>query len=222
MIENVNLRDQIYEILREMILRREIVPGQKIIEEELAKKIGVSRTPLREALCRLENDRIVEILPRRGASVRELSRETIIETLEIREVLEGLITRLATQNQTKRIITQLKTCLNNIIQVPDTPDNLIRFSHADEKFHAILLHASRNEMLMNYMANIDMHMRFIRIRTVTIPKRAKKTVAEHYKILDAIESRDANKAEKMMRQHNASVRKWAIENMDLILQPPVL
>ena len=77
-IESVNLKDQIYEIIRDMILRRDINPGEKIVEDDLSKQIGVSRTPLREALSRLENEGIVKIIPRRGAFVSELSKTTII------------------------------------------------------------------------------------------------------------------------------------------------
>ena len=88
-VNKKNLRDQIYEIIRDMILRREIEPGGKIIEKELASKIGVSRTPLREALCRLENEKIIKSIPQRGAFVQKQSKETIIEVLLIREVLEG-------------------------------------------------------------------------------------------------------------------------------------
>ena len=76
-INRQNLRDQIYEIIRDMILRREIKPGEKIIEKEFAKKIGASRTPLREALCRLENEKIVKMIPQRGAFVQKQSKKMV-------------------------------------------------------------------------------------------------------------------------------------------------
>ncbi|MBU2646087.1 MAG: GntR family transcriptional regulator [bacterium] len=213
-IESVNLRDQIYEIIRDMILRRDINPGEKIVEDDLSKQIGVSRTPLREALCRLDNEGIVKIIPRRGAFVSELSQTTIIEVLQIREVLEGLVTRLAAENMTKKVLGQLRASLDNIRDTPDAPEHLIKFTHADEKFHDILLAASRNTMLQNFMSNINTHLRFIRIRTVVIPNRAKKTVNEHYTILDAIEQKDVARAEELMRQHITSVRNYAIKHID--------
>ncbi|MBT4268889.1 MAG: GntR family transcriptional regulator [Deltaproteobacteria bacterium] len=213
-IESVNLKDQIYEIIRDMILRRDINPGEKIVEDDLSKQIGVSRTPLREALSRLENEGIVKIIPRRGAFVSELSKTTIIEVLQIREVLEGLVTRLAAENMTKKILGQLKASLDYIKDTPDEPEHLIKFTHADEKFHSILLTASKNQMLQNFMSNINMHLQFIRIRTVVIPNRAKKTVNEHYMILDAIEQKNIEKAEELMRQHITSVRDYAIQHID--------
>jgi DNA-binding GntR family transcriptional regulator len=215
-IENVSLRDQIYEIIREMILRREIEPGQKIVEEELAGKIGVSRTPLREALCRLENEGIINFIPRRGAFVRELTRETLIEVLELREVLEGLVTRLAVEYMDGDTLAELQKCLDDIHNTPDHGAHLIKYTHADETFHKLLLSVCPNRMLKSSMSTINMHLQFIRIRTVVIPDRAKKTVEEHYQILAAIQQKDADLAETLMRKHIASVRSYAIENADLI------
>jgi len=212
-ISNVNLRDQIYEIIRGMILRREIGPGNKIIEENLARKIGVSRTPLREVLLRLESEGIVQIIPRRGAFIREKSKEQIIEVLEIREVLEGLVTRLASQNIDGATLKKIKGKLSAIRDMPDEKENLIKFTHADEEFHAQLLHACRNEMLKNMMETINTHLQFIRLRTVVLPGRARRTVFEHYDIISAIENKDAKKAENLMRKHIASVRDYAVQNI---------
>ncbi len=212
-IANVNLRDQIYEIIRGMILRREIGPGEKIVEENLAKKIGVSRTPLREVLFRLESEGIVQIIPRRGAFIREKSKEQIIEVLEIREVLEGLVTRLASNNIDNATLKEIKTKLASIKDIPDEEANLIKFTLADEEFHAHLLNACHNDMLKNIIGTINMHLQFIRLRTVVLPGRAKRTISEHYDIVTAIENKDAKKAEKLMRKHIASVRDFAIRNI---------
>ncbi|MBU0544519.1 MAG: GntR family transcriptional regulator [Proteobacteria bacterium] len=213
-IENINLRDQIYEILRDMILQREIGPGEKIGEEELSKKIGVSRTPFREALYRLEGEGIIEIIARRGAFVRRQSRATIIEVLEIREVLEGLVVRLVALNLSDKTLGQLQKCLDNIKDTPDEPSQLIKFTHADEEFHQLLLDACQNQMLKNLMATVNIHLQFIRLRTVVIPGRAKKTIREHYEILDAVAQKDASKAEALMRRHIASVREYATEHIE--------
>ena len=88
LIDNPNLRGQTYKILKNMIITREILPGKKIIEETLAQEVGVSRTPIREALFRLEHEGIVEIVPRRGAFVVKQSKDDIVEIMQIREVLE--------------------------------------------------------------------------------------------------------------------------------------
>ena len=107
-VESPNLRDQTYDIIKNMIIVREIEPGKKINEEQLAKEIRVSRTPIREALCRLENEGIVKIIPRRVAFVADLNEINVSEILLIREVLEGLVARLATENMDEKTLDKLK------------------------------------------------------------------------------------------------------------------
>ena len=213
-VNKQSLRDQIYEIIRDMILRREIRPGEKILEKEFAKKIGVSRTPLREALCRLENEKIVKIIPQRGAFVQKQSKNKVVEVLLIREVLEGLVARQATQNIDKKTLTKLRKCLDKIQNTPDEENFLIKFTHADEEFHALLLEVCQNGMLNSMMELVNTHLKIIRLRTVVIPGRAKKTVAEHNEILKAIESKDEQAAENLMRKHIHSVRNYAIKNIE--------
>ena len=213
-ITNPNLRDQIYDILKNMIVLREIKPGEKINEEQLARQTGVSRTPIREALCRLENEKIVKMIPRRGAYVRQQSPETIREVLEVREALEGLVSRLATRHMDERLLEKLRKCLAHINAVPDEACYLTNYTHADVQFHSLLLAASRNQMLQKMMETVNTHLQIIRLRTVVLPGRAKKTVEEHHTILTAMAERDEKAAEKRMREHIASVRVDAINHID--------
>ena len=213
-VNKQSLRDQVYEIIRDMILRREIKPGEKILEKEFAKKIGASRTPLREALCRLENEKIVKIIPQRGAFVQKQSKEKVIEVLLIREVLEGLVARQATQNMDPETLVKLRACLDQINNTPDNDRHLISFTHADEEFHALLLGVCQNSLLKSMMGIVNTHLKIIRLRTVVIPGRAKKTVAEHFEILKAVESKDEKAAESLMRDHIESVRNHAIKNIE--------
>ena len=213
-IESQNLRDRIYEIIRDMILHRELEPGEKIIEEEMAERIGVSRTPLREALLRLETDGIVKFIPRRGAFVRRQNKQKIIEVLEVREVLEGLVARLAAQKMDSQNLSRLRACLERINETQDTDDQLIRFTHADEEFHSILLDACGSGMLQNMMSTVNTNLKFIRLRTAVIPGRARRTVAEHYPIMEAIAKKDDRQAERLMRVHIASVTKYALKNIE--------
>ena len=216
-IENPNLRDQAYEIIKNMIILREITPGKKINEEYLAGEIQVSRTPIREALCRLENEGIVKIIPRRGAFVAELSETNVGEILLIREVLEGLVARLATENMDEKTLEKLRKALEKIGAVPENERDLINYNRSEVDFHALLLDATNNQMLKSMMEMVNAHLQIIRLRTVVIPHRAKKTVSEHYRILKAIENRDADAAEKLMRQHVRSVREVALKNINGIV-----
>jgi DNA-binding GntR family transcriptional regulator len=216
-IESPNLRDQTYDIIKNMIIVREIEPGKKINEEQLAKEIQVSRTPIREALCRLGNEGIVKIIPRRGAFVADLTEINVSEILLIREVLEGLVARLAAENIDEKTLEKLRKTLEKVSTTPEKNRDLINYTRSEVNFHALLLSATNNQMLKNMMEIVNAHLQIIRLRTVVIPQRAQKTVKEHQQILKAIENRDASAAEELMRQHVRSVREVALKNIEAIV-----
>lgn len=216
-VESPNLRDQTYGIIKNMIIVREIEPGKKINEEQLAKEIRVSRTPIREALCRLENEGIVKIIPRRGAFVADLNEINVSEILLIREVLEGLVARLATENMDEKTLDKLKKALDNVSTLSEEDRDLITYTRSEVDFHALLLSASNNQMLKSMMEIVNAHLQIIRLRTVVIPERAQKTVKEHHRILKAIEKGDANAAEELMRKHVRSVREVALKNLEAMV-----
>ena len=141
-IDNTNLRDQTYDIIKNMIILREIEPGKKINEEHIAKEIQVSRTPIREALCRLENEGIVKIIPRRGAFVSDLNETNVREILLIREVLEGLVVRLAVENMDSKTLEKLRKALEKVSIIPEEDRDLINYTRSEVDFHSILLSAS--------------------------------------------------------------------------------
>ena len=216
-IDNTNLRDQTYDIIKNMIILREIEPGKKINEEHIAKEIQVSRTPIREALCRLQNEGIVKIIPRRGAFVCDLTETNVREILLIREVLEGLVVRLAVENMDSKTLEKLKKALEKVSTIPEEDRDLIKYTRSEVDFHALLLGASNNQMLKNMMEIVNAHLQIIRLRTVVIPERAQKTVREHRQILEAIEKGDADSAEELMRKHVRSVREVALRNIEAII-----
>ena len=216
LIERPNLRGQVYDILKRMIILKQISPGEKINEEQLAERIGVSRTPIRGTLFRLEHEGIVEIIPRRGAYLISQSKEKVIDILQVREVMEGLVARLATENMNEQTLNRLRNSLRKISSTENNEDMLLKYPAADEEFHSLLLGACKNGVLKSMMEVINIHLQVIRLRTVVLPGRAKQTVTEHYKILEAIEKGDAPGAEKIMQKHVESVRKDALENIELM------
>ena len=216
-VDTTNLSDQTYDIIKNMIILREIEPGKKINEEHIAKEIQVSRTPIREALCRLDNEGIVKIIPRRGAFVSDLTETNVKEILLIREVLEGLVVRLAVENMDAKTLEKLRTALEKVGTLPEKDRDLIHYTRSEVDFHALLLAASNNQMLNNMMEIVNAHLQIIRLRTVVIPERAQKTVKEHHQILKAIENGDADTAEELMRKHVRSVREVAIRNIEAMV-----
>lgn len=214
--ERTNLRDQVYDILKRRIIFKEIESGKKINEEELAKSLDVSRTPIRETLLRLEHEGIVKIIPRRGAFVVSQSKEKVIDLFQVREVMEGLVARLATKNMNHELLDRLKLCLEKVSSGNGDNNRLLKYTPADVEFHAILLEASDNELLKNMMESVNAHLQMVRLRTVALPGRPEQTVQEHYEIAAAIEKKDSTLAEKLMRKHVASVRRDAQKNMPLM------
>jgi DNA-binding GntR family transcriptional regulator len=139
-----------------------------------------------------------------------------MDILQVREVLEGLVARLATENMEERILNRLRNCLKKISSTKNDEDMLLKYPAADVEFHSLLLDASKNDVLKNMMEIVNSHLQVIRLRTVVLPGRAKQTVKEHYEILGAIEKGSAPSAEGMMRKHVESVRKDALKNIDLM------
>jgi DNA-binding GntR family transcriptional regulator len=217
LIDNPNLRGQTYKILKNMIITREIQPGKKICEETLAREIGVSRTPIREALCRLEHEGIVKSIARRGSFVTMPSRENIIEILQIREVLEGLVVRLVIPHLQPADIQNLRDCLEKLRSTPEDARHVIEYTDSEVEFHDILLKKCPNAMLRQMMEMVHAHLQIIRLRTVILPGRAQKTLDEHLQILEAVGKGNAEAAELLMRRHVASVKAVALEHMDAMV-----
>lgn len=218
LIDNPNLRGQTYKILKNMIITREILPGKKIIEETLAQEIGVSRTPIREALFRLEHEGIVKIIPRRGAFVVNQSKENIIEVMQIREVLEALIVRLVTPLLSKPDIRELKSCLEKLSDTPEDERHVIEYNDSELEFHGLLLKKCPNPMLRQMMEMVNSRLQIIRLRTVVLPGRAVKSLDEHAELLKVIETGNAEEAELLMRKHVISVRNEALEHIDAMVK----
>ena len=217
LINNPNLRGQTYKMLKSMIITREILPGKKISEETLAQVIGVSRTPIREALFRLENEGIVKIIPRRGAFVIQQSKENIIEILQIRELLEGLVVRLVTPLLEESDIRELRSCLDKLRATPEQERHVIEYTDSELEFHDLLLRKCPNQMLRQIMAMVNARLQIIRLRTVVLPGRAQKSLDEHAGILEQIEKGKAADAELLMRNHVVSVRTMALEHIDAMI-----
>ena len=195
-----NLRERVYEVVKKIIVSQEIAPGEKIDEEGLAKQLGVSRTPLRECLCRLENEGLIEIIPRRGAFVIKHSKDKIIEILLVREVLEGLAARLAAEHIDEQKIGQMKSLFEDFNTL-NVRDRYKEYTKTDLEFHTLILNASRNSFLMSYMNILNGHIHMLRQRTEVLQGGAEQSLSEHHNIIQALEKRDPLLSETLMREH---------------------
>jgi DNA-binding GntR family transcriptional regulator len=213
--EYPNLRERVYEVLKKTIIFQEIPPGEKIDEEGLARTLGVSRTPIRESLCRLENEGIVKIIPRRGAFVVKHSRERIIEILLVREVLEGFAARLAVEHIDARTVEEMKTLFKGFSE-SNIRDRSKDYAQADLEFHTLIVRKSKNSLLMSLMNILNDHIQMLRLRTVALKGRPERSLLEHRKIIEALEKRGPSLAESLMRKHIRNIRKSVLKNIDEI------
>lgn len=212
-IESPSLREMVYEILKKAIIFQEIPPGEKIDEESLAKQLGVSRTPIRETLCRLENEGIVKIIPRRGAFVVKHSKDRIIEILLVREALEGFAARLAVDHIDERTIEAMRSLFKDFSEA-NIRDRFKDYTQADLKFHTLIVEKSKNSLLMSLMDILNDHIQMLRLRTVALEGRSENSLREHLKIIEALEKKNDSLAESFMRKHIQNVRKSVLKNIE--------
>jgi DNA-binding GntR family transcriptional regulator len=199
------LKESVYRRLKASITRGQLVPGSKLVETEIAKSLGVSRTPLREAINRLELDGLIEIFPHRGAFVKRHSVKEILENLEIREVLEGLAVRLAAKHSTAKMIRELESCFKEF--TPKKVESALpRYAHRNVRFHNQIIAASRNQKLIALIHNLFDQMDIVRLNTIALPGRARKSLAEHQNIIRLIKEGKAVEAERYLRAHICDLR----------------
>ena len=209
MVKYPGLSDSVYELLKEMIVKNELKPGQKLLQEKLAAQLGVSRTPLLKALQMLEYDFMVESKPRRGMFVRKMSVKEMHDYYDVREGMEIVAIRLTTQRITDNQLQQLK-----VLWEPFKNNNSIdieKYREADDKFHALLLEFSDNPILKKIYNHSFIQARIIQMGLMRPPE---DTFAEHIAMLDAIENKDADRAEKELRNHLQKSKELIGKNVD--------
>ena len=194
------LREMVYEELKMQILTGAIVPGTRMMEVELAKEIGVSRTPIREAIRKLEKEGLVTIEPRRGAYASQISTEDMVEILEVRQNMEGLAAFFAASRMKPEQLTELKDVsehYNAAVQA----GNMEEMIKHDTRFHRIIVESCNNKILVQMIEQLqELVLRFRYIYYDNF-RRAENMPEEHQLILDAIESGNAEAARSAADVH---------------------
>ncbi|WP_289041182.1 GntR family transcriptional regulator [uncultured Zobellia sp.] len=194
-IANNELSDQAYNMVRAMIISKELKPGQKIVQDKLAEDLGISRTPLRTALQMLEGEGLIDSVPRRGVIVKEFSDYEIVEIYECRAALEGVAIRLFTERATVGEIASLKSMFKPFLQ---GEIDLEEYKRVDAEFHVAIMKGSKNEYLHRLFRQGNLLVSMDAIGLLRFPD---ETLAEHMNIIDAIEKRDADLAESLAKLH---------------------
>jgi DNA-binding GntR family transcriptional regulator len=199
--EHENLDQKAYQILKSMIIERQLLPGDKIPQEKLAEDLGISRTPLINALKFLEHEKLVQSIPRRGFFVRLFDKTEMISIFELRELLEGLAARRACLNITDREIDQLKGFFRQFAGVKDITD-IKAYAREDRRFHNLLTGIGAKEFLKSILETYNIiSFSYQTVLSEGLVRSPNETIHEHLAIIEAISNRDADSAERLMRQH---------------------
>ncbi len=186
-----------YERLVAQIRNGALKPGDRLVETELAGKLGISRTPIREAIRQMESDGLVTHLPRTGATVRRLDYAEITELYEMRAVLEGTAARFAARAASDIELSELEA-INGEMQNATTANQLYE---ANRQFHAVLLNAARNRFLIRSVEAVQKTLLILGPSTMEEGDRASQAITEHQRLLSCLRARDGNAAEAQMRHH---------------------
>jgi DNA-binding GntR family transcriptional regulator len=207
-IEYQDLSYKAYLQLKELILSGKLKPGEKIPQEHIAQKLGISRMPLHKAFQMLENELLVKSIPRRGIYVKEPNLQEIADAFECREALESVACHRLVESASDEDIDQLE---NLFTPFRDNPEiDLIAYQQADQQFHDLIIKLTGNKMLMRMEVIGNVLINSYRKGLIRKPD---ETLCEHFAIIDALRSRDAGKAEKIIRQHSVKSRKVVLEQM---------
>jgi len=202
------LRDKIASAVRASIIDGRIGAGEKLREPVLSKQLGVSRTPLREALLQLDSEGFVEMTPRRGAVVRPLSRQDAAETYEVKGALEALAARLACERMESETLQRLKNINDTLASLGRARAvDQARILHLNAEFHQTLTDASGNEKLSQYVRVLRAQALRYNYIYLSVLSRLNESVAEHDQILDALRRRKADDVERLFREHGKSASK---------------
>lgn len=205
----------VYNALKERIISGVLSPAESLPEAELAAQHGVSRNTIKKALLMLESEGFVTIEQNKSAKVRAYSKREVLEYLEVREALEGLLIRQTVPVITEKEISLLENHLD-LMRRHKAEGNLLEYSRCNREFHQFLYDACPNHTMAEIIINLKNQMRKYNSKTILIPGRSEQGLAEHTEILNALRERDVHKAEQAMCRHIRGVRQVFDQYFDLL------
>lgn len=203
-----DLSSEVYRRLKEMILTSELKPGEKLIQEQIAAMFGISRMPLHQAFQMLENEMLVEKIPRRGFFVTVVDTQRLIDAFEVREALEGVAARLASQSISLDEIKYLRSLFTPFIGVEEI--DIKAYSKADQLFHDSILKICGNQILrrLEVISNITLH-----TYRGGLIRKPEETLPEHLAIIEAMQNGEAKLAERLIKKHSRKTCKLLRQNI---------
>jgi DNA-binding GntR family transcriptional regulator len=201
---SVSLRDQAYAAIRQMITEADIYAHDdeiRLDEKQLSQQLGVSRTPIREAITLLEQEGFLRTEPRRGIFIVRKTKKQIIEMIEMWAALESMAARLATMNASDEEIAGLRRIFDEF-RTGTPSEHLEEYSDANIAFHQAIIRLSGSHLMGKTIEDLFVHMRAIRRMTISQQDRAARSIIDHMNIIEALEKRDTELAERLVRQHS--------------------
>ncbi|MDR2741574.1 MAG: GntR family transcriptional regulator [Treponema sp.] len=205
----------VYGDMKLRITKGQLAPGSNLREGDLSQQYKVSRNTVKKALLMLERDRYITIEPNKGAKVRSFSLDEVLQFLELREELEGFITRKAAENITDEQLAKLKQILDDMKKCKDEK-NLLAYSQHNQKFHELIYTSCPNILAVDLVVNLKNQMLKYNTRTILVPGRSDLSFKEHLTLFDALKRRDPKLAEQAIRQHLHNVREVFNDNFALL------
>lgn len=214
MNEFLPLRDVVFNTLRKAILTGELKSGERLMEVHLANRLGVSRTPIREAIRKLELEGLVIMIPRRGAEVAQITEKSLKDVLEVRRALDALSVELACDRISEAEIMELKEACKVFEQATKGKDAAV-IAKADVSLHDIIVRATGNQRLQQLVNNLSEQMYRYRFVYIKDESQHEKLIAEHQMIFESINKRDKKQAAEAARLHIDNQEKSIIDQIYL-------
>lgn len=206
--ESQSLKARAYEALRSAIMNMNIYAPDAVLkleERDLSVRFGVSRTPLREALSQLDSEGLVRIAPRRGIFIVRKTKAEILDMITVWAALESMAARLATQVATDAELARLHA-LVDVITTDEVARKMGEYSDANIKFHQAIIGLGKCPLLAKLTDDLFFHVRAIRQRTIFEQDRARRSIVDHKEIVNALEARHTERAERLVREHTLKLR----------------
>ncbi|MDO4960275.1 MAG: GntR family transcriptional regulator [Eubacteriales bacterium] len=198
--EYMPLRELVFTTLRQAILKGELQPGERLMEIQLAEKMGVSRTPIREAIRKLSNEGLVTLIPRKGAVVAGISEKMLTDVLQVRMTLEKMAFECAFANFNEKDIDKLAKAEDDF-EAEVRGGDLVRITEADERFHFVIYDAANNDKLKEILSNLKENMYRYRMEYTKDVDTRQSLMEEHREIYDSFISGDYDKGLKVVERH---------------------
>jgi DNA-binding GntR family transcriptional regulator len=216
LVDTSTFADRAYAALKDVIVTLDIYdrPGEvRLDERQIASDLGISRTPVREAMAQLEREGFVRSVPRRGIYVVRKTRAEVSELITAWAALESMAARLITQNASDREIAELRQMFAKF-ENGELHARLDEYSDVNIEFHQTIIRLSRNSVLFDLAENLFTHMRMIRRKTIGEEDRADRSIRDHMNIIQAIEARDTERAEDLVRNHALGLAEHVARHAD--------